>query len=72
MSFFDYMMQNHLCGEDRFADLARDMSNDVNFPHTDDYDEAYDYLVYDCGASSACVDVFKESWERYERTVHRV
>ena len=67
MSYFDYMMEKHLSGNDRFADLAKDMNSDYRFPKTDDYDEIYEYFVYVCGACPACVDVFKESWAAYER-----
>ena len=65
MNYFDYMMHKHLNGNDRFADLAKDMNVDCRFPKTDDYDEIYEYLVYERGACTGCVDVFKESYEMY-------
>ena len=49
MSYFEYMMHKHLNGNDRFADLAKDMKDDYRFPKTDDYDEIYEYLVYERG-----------------------
>ena len=41
------------------------MKDDYRFPKTDDYDEIYEYLVYERGACPGCVDVFKESYEMY-------
>ena len=66
MSYYDWMIKNFLNGNDRFADLAKDMNSDCRFPKSNDYDEIYDHLVYDCGACTACVDVFKESWEIFK------
>lgn len=66
--FYAWMMENYLNAQNRFVDLARDMYEDYCFPHEDDYDAIYDYLVYDCGAATACIAVFRECWKMYQET----
>lgn len=64
--FYRWMMENYLHQQNRYADLARDMQNDYTFPAEDDFDVIMDYLVYDCGAASACIAVFRECWKMYQ------
>ncbi len=68
-SFYSWMIDNFLDKNNRFGDLARDMNEDYSFPHDNDFDAIIDYLVFDCGAAEACVDVFRECWKKYQEAL---
>ena len=48
------------------GDLARDVAKDKNFPRSRRYETICSYLE-DSGASDACMNVFEEAWEKFDR-----
>lgn len=65
MSFAKWLMQ-FVEENSPLGDLARDVAKDKNFPRSRRYETIYSYLE-DGGASDACMIVFEEAWENFDR-----
>ena len=73
MTFYGYMKRHYFGKEGRKADLANDMVSDesgfptrVGIKDRDGHGTIRRYLE-SCRACGACLDVFEECWEEYER-----
>ena len=76
MRYYEYIMK-FLGADHPFGDLANDIQSDFKSNgHTTpeeveeifegDFSDIYDHLK-DCGASTACIDTFIESWAAYRK-----
>ena len=71
MTFYTYMLRNHLKERGPKGDLARDMKNDAgSFPRNtkgklDDWHTAIEDYLWDQGACYECVAVFETCWHEY-------
>ena len=65
MSFAKWLMQ-FVEENSPLGDLARDVAKDKNFPRSRRYETIYSSLE-DGGASDACMNVFEEAWEKFDR-----
>lgn len=66
MTFYGWIIKNHIRDHSPVGDLARDMRDDREFPHRADKQKILDYLEY-CGACDGCMDAFGKAWAEYER-----
>lgn len=73
MSFYKYMMKNHLRETSPAGDLARDMKEE-KFPVNRPF-EGWHFLIRAYlernHACSSCLRVFEECWEEYIRCVKK-
>lgn len=67
MSFYTWMMKKHIKTQAPEGDLARDMKDDKEFPHDGDKEKTQQYLEWNCGACSGCLEAFEKVWAEYER-----
>ena len=67
MSFYTWMMKKYIKTQAPEGDLARDMKDDKEFPHDGDKGKIRQYLEWDCGACSGCLEAFEKAWAEYER-----
>lgn len=73
MTFYTYMMRNHLGKDTPEGDLAMDMRRDKDhFPRNrackfNGWHQIIENYLYSQGGCRECMDVFEECWEEYER-----
>lgn len=67
MSFYTWMMKKHIKTQTPEGDLAKDIKDDKEFPYDGDKEKIQQYLEWDCGACSACLEAFEKAWAEYER-----
>ena len=66
ISFYKYMIDNHIKDDSPIGDLARDMKSDQDFPKRSIcFTTIYYYLIKKC-ACSDCNDAFCEAWKEYK------
>ncbi|MDE7065534.1 MAG: sterile alpha motif-like domain-containing protein [Desulfovibrionaceae bacterium] len=71
MTFYTYMLRNHLKERGPKGDLARDMKDDADsFPRNtkgklDDWYTIIENYLWSQGACYECMRVFEESWKEY-------
>lgn len=65
MSFYKFMIENHVKSNSPAGDLARDMKEDRDFPKLSiNYDRILNYLESN-SACMDCIDAFNECWNEY-------
>lgn len=64
MSFYRWIIKNHVKDHTSVGDLARDIKGDSTFPH-DGNKETLEFYLESCGACSGCMDAFEETWSEY-------
>lgn len=65
ISFYRFMMENHIKSDSPSGDLARDMKGDPDFPKSSiSYERIIDYLERNA-ACAGCFDAFEECWNEY-------
>lgn len=67
MTYYRWMMRKHRNDVSPAGELARDMKLDHDFPRRSGRAEALEYLLRQ-GASTKCIRIFDETWQRYERS----
>ena len=73
MTFYTYMMRNHLGKDSPAGDLAMDMKRDKDhFPKNrsckfNGWHQFIRYCLSGQGVCSDCMEVFEECWKEYER-----